>query len=60
MVCTQKQYPILLDGVTQMDESTWSNEAQRCKGGQFAVVVADVDGMRMCLWTAASNGPIGR
>jgi hypothetical protein len=37
MKCIQKRYSVLLGGVTQMDEFTWSNDAQRGEAGQFAV-----------------------
>jgi hypothetical protein len=36
MACTQTKYSILLGGVMQMDESSWSNDAQRGEAGQFA------------------------
>jgi hypothetical protein len=32
----QKQYSVLLGGVTDMDECTWTNDAQRVEAGHPA------------------------
>jgi hypothetical protein len=35
-ICTQKLYSVLVGAVTNKEESTWSNDAQRGEAGQSA------------------------
>lgn len=39
MACTQKKHSILFGGVTNTDESTWSNDAQKSEAGHLLLTL---------------------